>query len=214
MQLPTKYSCVCMALLVATIPANATLELLNFDDLPARSSSPFPLPGSGVITNGYGGLNWNTFTVINPATSGFTAFSAGVVSPNNVALAGNDSISAPAIFDLQSAYLTASSGIFTASRPLRVQVEGFLGTTMLYSNSYPVSGTVPTLFNFNFVGVDRVSFITSQFGPVTSPLQEFVMDNLTVNFPAPEPSTTALVTMGVVCAAVKTKRVRKIRRAR
>ena len=168
-----------------TTPARcAGATLLTFDELP----TPQVLPGLNYTTipSGYGNLLWNNFGVLNgiirPANEGYHA---GTVSPDNVAfnLYGDPAtISFGAgLFNLDAAYLTAALNLDTI---LDIQVQGFAGTTLLYNNTYSVNRSAPSLINFGYVGVDRVTFISS-------PAQQFAMDNLTVTIP--EPSTIGLM---------------------
>ncbi len=140
-------------------------NLLTFDDLE-------PGLDYAAITNGYGGLQWNNFQVLNgslrPATEGYRA---GVVSPPNVAFNGGGdpaSIRGRSPFDLKSAYLTAAhfDGV-------QIGVHGWAGTTLAYSNAYTLNKTGPTLIHFNYVGVTEVRFTPSVHS------QWFVVDNLT-----------------------------------
>jgi hypothetical protein len=178
-----------IAFLGLSVVGNAQ-QLLTFDDLPTPSSGPGG-PDYGPIPNGYGGLNWGTFNVIdglavNPATGYYT----GVVSPSNVIFnvyGEPATISNPhGLFDLDSAYLTAGLNLST---PLNIEVQGFNGATMLYDNTYTVYNTGPTLVNFNYNGINSVTFITS-------PPQQLAMDNLMVT--VPEPPVTGLLGIGAV----------------
>ena len=166
--------------------ANATL--ITFDDLTDN--------GSGTpIANGYAGLNWNNFYVLNAVDlnsfSGPSGYSAGMVSANNVAFNafGTEAIISDSLFILNSAYLTGAW-----NNNLQVEVKGYNGATLLYDNTYTLSSTAPTLINFNYVGVDNVMF--DSFGGTQNPDYsqghgtQFAMDNLTINAtPVPEAST-------------------------
>ena len=126
-----------------------------------------------------------------------------MVSPNNVAFNpyGNPAsigISA-GTFNFYSAYLTYALNL---QMPLDIQVEGFLGSTLLYSNTYVLHDTSPTLVDFNYVGVSSVEF-------VPPPSQEFVMDN--VNETVPDESNT-FVLLGVATAGLALLR-RKLTRS-
>jgi len=180
MKIKFKILCIGITLIGAAATGNAQ-GLLTFDDLTAGP----PLP------NGYGGLNWQNFGVEDglamPATYGYHT---GMISPSNVAF---NRLGQPAsitvsggLFDLDSAYLTAALNFDT---PLDIEVQGFVGTTLLYDNTYIVNRSAPSLINFDYVGVNKVTFISS-------PAQEFAMDNLT--FAVPEPSTYALVSVATV----------------
>ena len=178
-------------------------EVLTFDNLPTTP----PAPGeaaSGYIPDGYGGLDWSDFGVINGLEVGPSyGYYTGVVSGPNVAFnefGGTGTISNPYAFNLHSADLTAALNLNT---PLEIQVEGFQGTTMAYNNTYTVNNLGPTLINFNYLSVDRVEFISS-------PAQQFAMDNLnvTVPLPVPEPGSMGLMLVaGLAGALVKSRRL-------
>jgi hypothetical protein len=187
--------CVCVVSVGVTYADGATL--LTFDDLSPSSDHI-------IIPNGYGSLQWNNFSVLNglnrPSNEGYWT---GTVSPSNVAF---NSFGDPAFirssssFDLNSAYLTAAF-----ADGMRIQVQGFVGTTLAYDNTYTVNTNAPTLINFNYLGVDLVRFISS-------PSSQFVADNLMVTIP--EPTTFGLLSMGTVLGALGALRKNVNRRDR
>jgi hypothetical protein len=187
-----------LAVLWPATAGNAA-TLLTFDSLP--TSEPGDI-GFAPIPDGYGGLDWGNFGVLNGlAVSPDYGYHTGVVSPDNVAfnLFGSPasiSISAGE-FDLDSAYLTLALNLDT---PLNIQVEGFRGTTLLYNNTYTEYSTAPGFVNFDYLGVDRVTFITS-------PPQQFAMDNLTVI--VPEPGAFAIMSMTAALGAFIFRRRRQ-----
>ena len=192
-----KLTCIGIALLGVTATGNAQ-ELLTFDDLPTTPPGPGQA-GIGLLPNGYGGLNWENFNVIDgleaePSYGYYT----GVVSSPNVAFnvyGDPASISDPnGLFDLDSAYLTAALNLDT---PLNIEIQGFDGATMLYDNTYTVYNTGPTLINFNYNGVNSVTFISA-------PPQQFAMDNLMVT--VPEPSVMGLLGIGAAALFVRRHR--------
>jgi len=198
-----KLLCICIAFLGATAVGNAA-TLLTFDGLSAGGPLDIYPP---VVPNGYGGLNWANFAVENGLEFGATpgdGYYYGVVSSPNVAFNdyGNPASIAVSsgLFDLDSAYLTSA---LNSVPTLSIQVQGFVGATMLYNNTYTVINSGPTLINFDYVGVDRVKFIAG--GGSAS---WFVMDNLTVT--APEPSTYALMSIAMVLVGFSVRR-RKIK---
>jgi hypothetical protein len=183
-----KLACIGMAFLGASAVGDAQ-ELLTFDDLPTTPPGPGQA-GVGFLPNGYGGLDWGNFNVIDGlAVDPSYGYYTGVVSPSNVAFNVNGfpaSISIDSgLFDLDSAYLTAALNLDT---PLDIEVQGFDGATMLYDNTYTVNNSGPTLIDFNYEGVNSVTF-------TTSPAQQFAMDNLTVTI-VPEPSVMGLLVFG------------------
>jgi hypothetical protein len=140
-----------------------TTETLTFDDLQASRPGDIWAP----ITNGYGGLQWNNFGVIAGAVG--QGYQAGTVSPPNAAFNVSGSpaeISIAGTFTLNSAYLTSQIN------PIQVRVQGYVGTTLAYDNSYAITPARPVLVNFNYVGVSRVRFNTDNI---------FVMDNLVIS---------------------------------
>jgi hypothetical protein len=151
-------------LAVAQCPTNITTQTLTFDDV-----SPYEYV---IISNGYGGLQWNNFFIQNGSRS--PGFYRGAVSQPNVAFDGLGapaSISSDALFTLRSAYLTA---VYVNSQ--QISVQGFRNGSLIYNNTYDVNDNAPTLINFNYVGVDRVTFaITQSFDGV------FAMDNLVIS---------------------------------
>ncbi len=162
--------------------------LLTFDDLPAGGPLDAHPP---FVPNGYGGLNWGNFCVENglefSATPG-DGYYYGVVSPANVAfnLYGFPASisSSNGLFDLDSAYLTSSGPNYPT---LNIQVEGFVGATMVYSNTYTATNGAPTLINFDYIGVDSVTFTSGQV--------QFVMDNITVTKPSAPPDAPPAITV-------------------
>ncbi len=195
MKLLSKLLCIGTAFLGAATAGNAQ-ELLMFDDLPAIYPTPTDL---NLIPNGYGGLNWNNFGVIDglKVTPDY-GYYTGVVSPPNVAFneyGDPASISvSKGLFDLDSAYLTAALNLGT---PLNIQVQGFVGTTLLYNNTYTVNNSGPTLVNFDYLGVNRVTF-------TSSPAEVFAMDNLTVT--VPEPGTCLLISVAAALGGFGVRR--------
>ncbi len=130
------------------------------------------------VPNGYGGLQWNNFGVICGACQSVNSgYHAAPVSPANVVfnLHGSPaSISVSSnVFDLNSAYLTAALNLDST---VQVRVQGFLGATRLYDTTNVVNKYAPAFVNFNYVGVDRVTFSTT-------PSVQFAMDDLDVSFP-------------------------------
>ncbi len=181
--------------------AGAQAQIMTFDDLPTPLSS-----GNSVVPNGYGGLQWQNFNYLNGVTLPLdpSGYQYADVSPDNVAY--NDrsalaTITSGTAFDLDSAYLTAAW-----RDGLQVEVEGFVGTSLTYDNTFTLLSTAPTLISFNYTGVDKVVFMSS--GGTLNPdyhdpdppnrppyAEEFAMDNLTINA-TPEPSTLALAGLG------------------
>ena len=170
----------------------AQQTLVTFDDLPDPGTNTL------VIPVGYNGLNWLSFRYMDPVLryrSHSSGYQAGVVSPNYVAYnsgGSSASITNAVPFNFISAYLTAAW-----NDNLQVEVMGYVGISLTYSNTYTLSATDPTLINFNYLGVDNVHF--DSFGGTKhtgygGTGEQFAMDNLTIA--VPEPCSAVLVTLG------------------
>ncbi|MGA2138023.1 MAG: PEP-CTERM sorting domain-containing protein [Verrucomicrobiia bacterium] len=198
------------ALFAFPIASIKAATVVTFDDLSETASGSF-------LANGYQGLDWNNFGVLNAVlfsnTFGLNGAYYGMVSASNVAInaAANpaeiDSVGAA--FNFLSSYLTGYS-----FSNLNIQVQGFSGTTMLYNTTVVASATSPTLFTFNYLNIDRLTFASFGgqdagfvLGGNFGPHENFIMDNFTFEF-VPEPSTFLLTGAGVLtlCAFRKRKR--------
>ena len=171
-------------------PVSATV--ITFDNIPLNN-------GTGVfLANNYQGLVWSNCAVVNgilspnnppPITNGFYY---GVVSSSNVAVLaynGTSEIDSPGTnFNFLSAYFTGGW-----NSNLNIEVQGFNGTNLLYDTTVVASATNPTLFTFNYLDVNRLSFIgsggQSAFDGIVD--SAFAMDNFTFEF-VPEPSPLLL----------------------
>lgn len=149
---------------------------INFDNLNAGTSGEaLPIP--------YAGLYWSNVWVMNATDfPGPSGVNAGLISGANVALsvnATNAFASSLNRFSLLSAYLTAAW-----NDNLQVEVTGYAAGVVTYDTFYTLSATAPTFVNFNYAGVDTMTFAASGGTPhpgYASNGPQFVMDNLTVS---------------------------------
>ena len=190
----TNSSLLIPALIVAALVAFSTVavaqaEIITFDDLPV---SGYQIP------NGYGGLQWNSFDY---EVGSFGGYANGAVSPDKLAF--ND-YGHPASFDVSSGLFNLNYAYLTGAwnDGLQVEVQGFIGGTSVYDNTYTVNTTGPTLINFNYLGIDEALF--TSFGGTLNPAYDgtgsgnsFAMDNLSITF-VPEPSTFVLLSLATM----------------
>jgi hypothetical protein len=176
----------------------ALATTLTFDDLPAINY--FEL-----IPNGYGGFSWDNFFYNNGRSeiSIITGpgYETGLVSGNYAASNGFGRLAtlsvSDGVFNFGSAYLTAAW-----FSDLSITIEGLKNGASLYSKTVVVDFRSPTLFNFNYFGIDELEF-TSSFETNQSYFEgrtQFVLDNFTFNRTSiPEPNITsgALTAIGI-----------------
>jgi hypothetical protein len=168
-------------------PAVAAMTI-TFDDL-TDTSGGF---GGTPIANGYQGLNWSNWNVLNTAgfTSNFGSNGAqpGTVSPPNVAYNGfgDEAIFSNNPFTLNSADMTA-----VWNDNLQVTVTGKLAGVTQDTITFLLSATAPTPESFNWANIDEVD-LTATGGTLHSGYSgsgtEVAMDNLTITtqvVPAP-----------------------------
>lgn len=184
--------------------AHARAEVINFDDLSDG--------GYGTaIPNGYHGLNWTNFYVMNTAANealfGPSGYSDGTVSAPNVAFNGGG---LEAIVSDNS--FTFNSGYFTAAwnNGLTITVDGYLGGNLVDTTSFVVNTTGPTLETFNWT-VDTLDFTSSggtnagYHGAGT----QFALDNLTINEVAPVPEPAAVLLLATLLSIALLPMIRK-----
>lgn len=170
---------------------SANAAVLTFDDL-----TPVEL---GTIFDGYGGFNWDQFGYLNGAQHApGSGYDNGTVSGDYVAFNefANVATIDDGLFDFTSAYLTAAW-----NDGLNITVEGWNSGSLLYSTTVVVDTTGPTLFTFDYLGIDSLVF--NSFGGVNVGLggsgAHFAMDDFTFNeSQVPEPGVLALLAMGLV----------------
>src|ERR1017187_2379268 len=195
-----------IVLLVFSIISADGATVITFDDLSEAGSGTF-------LANGYQGLNWSNFGILNAVLRtnlfGISGYYYGMVSASNVAWGGFISpteIDSPTNFDFFSTYLT---GAWNSN--LNVEVKGFNGVTMLFDTTVVASATSPSLFTFNYLNINRLTFDSSggqSAGFPNGSGEHFAMDNFTFEF-IPEPSSFLLAGFGALALwpFLKRKRV-------
>ena len=179
----------CSSLLLSLlIASSANAITLTFEGITTTEGYVNPVP------NGYGNLNWTNFYVVNGQDPFYvnTGYGAGTVSGQHVAYnyASQQATTAGSPFDFNSVYLTAAW-----NTGLNIRVRGLNSGNLLYDNTVVVNPDAPTLFNFNYLGIDRLIF--DSFGGVGPGGTQFAMDDMTINA-IPEPGTGLLVIGGLL----------------
>lgn len=185
-------------MLGSTLPemGSAQATILTFDDISTLWETYIP--------DGYGGLNWDYFSILNaPEMAPDSGYYNGLVSGNYVA--HNDGLNLATIngdeFTFNGAYLTGAW-----HDELNVQVEGYLDEELIYSTTVVVDTIEANWFWFNYTDIDELRF--TSFGGTTHPGyidggEQFAMDNFTFNEPIPEPTSLGLLAFGGICLMMK-----------
>jgi hypothetical protein len=171
---------------VTVSPVSATT--ITFDTLPGNGS---------LIANGYSGLDWSNFGVSNGGDLPASGYINGRVSGLNTAFNGYGNL---ASFSAATPF-TLTSGYFTGAwnDGLTVNVLGLSNGVQVYSDSFVVNTSGPTLRTFDWANLTSVTF--SSFGGTDVGFggggTQFALDNLTIDASAvPEPATWAMMLVG------------------
>ncbi len=194
------FTCVFVCALTAFFAATRTwATVVTFDELSETASGSY-------IASGYQGLVWSNFIAYNaildtnlpPSTGGgLSGLYYGMVSASNAATGGFlglSEIDSSTNINFLSAYLT---GAWNSN--LNIEVQGFRGPNLLYDTTMVASATSPTLFTFDYLNINRLTF--NSFGGQSAGFSgggsNFAMDNFDFDF-VPEPSSFLLTTAGAL----------------
>ena len=185
-----------MFFLCCTTVARASI-VLDFEGITPVITNPGPSTLVR-IPDGYGGLNWSGSTEQPYANSNHSAFDDGVVSGDYAAVFGTQTTTVTnpdGTFDFISMWVTGGWFSRTAT------VFGYLNGVEIYSNTNVVATNGdPTLYTFNWTGIDELVFPIVQDGFNDDyVVDDFTIDNVTSI--TPEPTTlviwSLLATLGV-----------------
>jgi hypothetical protein len=191
------------------ITQEAKAVTLTFDDISANVSTPLKK---------YSDLNWSNLYVYNASKHSNSGYNNGAVSQKNIVFnlsEGTSSIRSAKRFDFNKTYLSAAW-----NNDLNILVEGFFNDNLKYSKTVTVNPYQPQQFNFNFLGINKLTF--KSFGGTNAGLGQsgkmFVMDNFVYNETkmvsnklsqsVPEPvSTLGIAAMGIIGVITGAKRI-------
>ena len=181
--------------------SSAYAQVINFDDLPSDTPTR--------ISNGYAGLNWDNFYVLDGTKylPGI-GYQNGIVSSPNVAFNAYGSpatISNPNGFNLVSGY-------FNGAWNNGLQITATTANPgVIYSTSFSVNTTGPTYIAFNWNNITSVTF--SSAGGTSAGYhgggKHFALDNLTVTAVS-EPEEYGMMLLGFGMVGYQIKRKKKM----
>ena len=164
----------------ASLTLAPSVTTLTFDDLS-------PSSGGSVIQNGYGGLDWSNFYVLDSDTYypiAGSGYGHGTVSAPNVAFNANGmtaSVSG-ATFDFIGADLTGAW-----NDGLSITADGYYHNVLMHEVTVVVNSTAPTWFEFDFDGITEL--VLSSHGGTSAGYggggEHFAMDNFTFTMAPP-----------------------------
>ena len=190
---------------ISLISLSANAQLLNFEDVSFKPNAYYDLTS-------YNGYNFTNGALINQDYYTKSGYKNGTISGTNTLFNYyNKELSITktggGLFDLTSAFMTAAweDGIV-------VNVTGWLNGQKVNSVNISLNTTTPgSATQFNFAGIDKVTFNTIQRGTYAGYLNtggQFAIDNLVLNpiAPVPEPSTYAMMFAGLGAIGLMVRR--------
>ncbi len=203
-----KFTKLALVLSFAAISAAASASVqditLDFENLPgANNTSPIH-----TVAPNYGGLHWsNSFSVLQASYLPDTGYDHGAFGDWVGYSASGNAVS----FNSDPGQSFNFYGVYLASAwddSQNVVVSGFLNGNQIYSTTVNLTNNpdvLPKLYQFNWKGVDKVSFSSTNHSQV-------VFDNLQISPLAavPEPETYALMGLGLVAMGLRLRRKKSL----
>jgi hypothetical protein len=161
----------CGAGLLLFTGMSASAGLIAFDTL-----------GDGdAIPSGYSKLQWDNFSTLDAVAEGASGYRAGMISKKNVAY---NRYGEPASIYVKNGSFKPVMAFMTAAwnDNLEVQIDGYLKGRLVFSHTYILSATKPTLIVFGGARVDTLDFTSSggTYHGYYGHGEHFAMDNLLV----------------------------------
>jgi predicted RNase H-like HicB family nuclease len=206
-EIQMKCSLPIMSILLVLFAVPAFCSVIDFDDV----ANP-----EGAIQNGYNGFNWNNFwTTTCTVPSGYCAgtVSSPLVAYNGYGSSAGLSTTDGTTFTFVSTYLTSAW-----YDNLAVDIKGYLEGTLVDETNIIPSTTIPTLYSFNWAGIDELTFSTSGgtlhpgYSEPCCEAPSFAMDNFTFQTDTPEPASATL--LGGALVGLLVTKFRAVRRSR
>lgn len=171
-----RYFPVLIGVFIFSLIGSANALVITFNDVPGAD----PTSAENIIPNGYGGLNWDQFNVMQDTAGEWIAYNAF----NNAALVYSSSL-----FDFIGASFIS---LFDETNLLTI--TGYREGAEVFAQDLVLNNLAPTLFQLSWLGVDTLSFSTEGW--------QFGMDNFEYQpqptAPIPEPATLLLLGSGVI----------------
>jgi hypothetical protein len=184
--------------------SSASAQLITFDDLIDNGND-----NGTAINNGYAGLNWDSFNVLNTTSFLASGFVNGTVSPHNVAY--NDQANPAAISSMTKTGFNLVDANFTGAWNDGLQIEVLAySNTGIQTKSFTVDSTSATKIDFSWDNITYVQFSSyggknAGYGPTG---YQFAMDNLTVTA-VPEPEQWVMLMVGIPLVGWQIRRRQK-----
>lgn len=201
-------------LILISLAGASDATVLTFDDITAS--------GSGRVYDGYGGLNWTNYSVLDAEHYAYnpSGYRNGNVSGSYVAYSWlTGSVTSSADFDFIGACLTSAW-----NDGMVLRLAGYDDGALKYAEVVTLNTAAPLFFAGNWAGIDRLTmdvvYDWTRNGAMPGAAAFFAVDDFTFREPAsvsaiafapaaapvPEPGTVLLLGFGFACVAVLSKR--------